>query len=50
MLKAQLAIKIQQLIEEKGMTQSGIAPLLGIDQPKISYLMQGAVELPLFAS
>src|SRR5215204_655348 len=41
MLKAQLALKIQQLIERKGMTQSEIAPLLGLDQPKVSYLMRG---------
>src|SRR5918992_4990665 len=41
MLKAQLALKIQQLIERKGMTQSEIAPLLGLDQPKVSNLMRG---------
>jgi predicted XRE-type DNA-binding protein len=41
LLKAQLAVRIQQLIEQKGMTQSEIAPLLGLDQPKVSNLMRG---------
>lgn len=41
LLKAQLALKIQQLIEQKGMTQVEIAPLLGLDQPKVSNLMRG---------
>jgi predicted XRE-type DNA-binding protein len=44
LLKAQLAIKIQQLIEQKGMTQSEIIPLLGLDQPKISHLMRGRLS------
>jgi predicted XRE-type DNA-binding protein len=41
LLKAQLALKVQQLIEQKGMTQTEIAPLLGLDQPKVSNLMRG---------
>jgi predicted XRE-type DNA-binding protein len=41
LLKAQLALKIQQLIEQKGMTQAEIAPLLGLDQPKVSNLLRG---------
>jgi predicted XRE-type DNA-binding protein len=41
LLKAQLALKIQQLIEQKGMTQAEIAPLHGLDQPKVSNLMRG---------
>ena len=44
LLKAQLALKIQQLVERKGMTQSEIAPLLGLDQPKISHLMRGRLS------
>lgn len=39
LLKAQLALKIQRLIEQKGMTQAEIAPLLDFDQPKVSSLM-----------
>lgn len=41
LLKAQLALRIQQLIEQKGITQAEIAPLLGLDQPKVSNLMRG---------
>lgn len=41
LLKAQLALKIQQLIEQKGMTQAEVVPLLGLDQPKVSNLMRG---------
>jgi predicted XRE-type DNA-binding protein len=44
LLKAQLAVKIQQLIEQKGMTQSEIVPLPGLDQPKISHLMRGRLS------
>lgn len=41
LLKTQLALKIQQLFEHKGMTQAEIAPLLDLDQPKVSNLMRG---------
>jgi predicted XRE-type DNA-binding protein len=41
LLKAQLALKIRQLIDQKEMTQAEIAPLLGLDQPKVSNLMRG---------
>jgi predicted XRE-type DNA-binding protein len=41
LLKAQLALKIRQLIEQKAMTQAEVAPLLGLDQPKVSNLMRG---------
>lgn len=41
LLKAQLALRIQQLIEQKGMTQAEIAPLLNLDQPKVSNLLRG---------
>lgn len=40
LLKAHLALKTQQLIEQKGMTQAEIAPLLALDQPKVSNLMR----------
>jgi transcriptional regulator with XRE-family HTH domain len=30
--------------DRKGMTQSEIAPLLGLDQPKVSYLMRGRLS------
>jgi predicted XRE-type DNA-binding protein len=41
LLKAQLALKIQQLVNQKGTTQAEIAPLLGLDQPKVFNLMRG---------
>lgn len=41
LLKAQLASQIQRLIEGREMTQAEIAPLLGLDQPKVSSLMRG---------
>ena len=43
LLKAQLAMKIQQLIEQKGVTQAEIALFLGLDQPKakVSNLRRG---------
>lgn len=44
LLKAQLALKIQQLIEQKGMTQAEIAPFLGLDQPKVSNLIRGRLS------
>lgn len=44
MFKAQLAIKIQQLIAEKEVTQAEIANLLGLDQPMVSHLMRGRLS------
>jgi predicted XRE-type DNA-binding protein len=41
LLKAQLALKIQQIIDQKGMTQAETAPLLELDQPEVSNLMHG---------
>ncbi len=42
--KAELAHKITILIAEKKLTQVQAAKLLGIDQPKISYLMRGRLS------
>lgn len=39
--KAKLAIRIETLIEERGLTQVQAAKLLGIRQPKISALING---------
>jgi len=39
--KADLALEISRSIEERGLTQSQAAELLGIDQPKISALVRG---------
>ncbi len=39
--KAELAHKITVLIQDKGLTQSQAAKLLGVDQPKVSALIRG---------
>lgn len=43
MWKAQLAIKISGLIQSKGWTQAQAAERVGLDQPKVSQLMRGAL-------
>jgi predicted XRE-type DNA-binding protein len=42
--KADLAIRIAQLIAEQKLTQKKAAALLGIDQPKVSALLRGKLE------
>lgn len=39
--KAELAAKIAQIIEARGLTQAVAARILGIDQPKVSTLLRG---------
>jgi len=39
--KAELALQINQLIENRSFTQIEAAELLGINQPKVSALMRG---------
>ncbi|MGL6073443.1 MAG: helix-turn-helix domain-containing protein [Fimbriiglobus sp.] len=41
LVKAGLVQKIQELIEEQGLTQVRAAKLLGLDQPKVSALIRG---------
>lgn len=42
--KAVLIQRIRRLIEERKLTQTKAANLLGIDQPKVSALLRGRVE------
>ena len=42
--KAELVQRIRELIEERKLTQTKAAKLLGLDQPKVSALMRGRVE------
>ena len=42
--KADLAYQIGEAIEQRGLTQSKAADLLGIDQPKVSALMRGRLS------
>ncbi len=44
MLKAQLAVKIAELIEQKGWTQARTAETIGLDQPKVSHLLRGRLS------
>jgi len=41
--KAQLAIKMSQLIQSKRWTQAQAAERVGLDQPKVSQLMRGGL-------
>jgi len=42
--KADLAIQINELIDQKGLTQAQAAKLLEIDQPKVSALSRGRLS------
>ena len=44
LLKAKLATKIAQLIEEKGWTQAQTAQRIALDQPKVSRLLRGQLS------
>lgn len=44
LIKAELASKITRTIEQKKLTQSSAAELLGIDQPKVSALTRGRLS------
>ena len=44
LVKADLAIRISEIIDERGLTQAEAAELLGIDQPKVSALVRGRLE------
>jgi predicted XRE-type DNA-binding protein len=39
--KAELTVRIAELISRKKLTQAGAAAILGIDQPKVSALLRG---------
>jgi predicted XRE-type DNA-binding protein len=39
--KADLAIEIRRVVEELGLTQAEAAEIMGIDQPKVSALVNG---------
>src|SRR5947207_2856904 len=44
LLKAKLATKIAQLIEQKGWTQAQTAQRTALDQPKVSRLLRGQLS------
>ena len=39
--KAQLALEISRLIERRSLTQRAAGTLMGIDQPKVSHILNG---------
>jgi predicted XRE-type DNA-binding protein len=43
-IKANLAIKIGQIIARRGLSQVKAAAILGIDQPKVSAIIRGRLE------
>ncbi|MGC2530567.1 MAG: helix-turn-helix transcriptional regulator [Candidatus Acidiferrum sp.] len=40
LLKAQLTLQIYSILKDSGMTQVGIAKILGVQQPQVSLLMR----------
>jgi predicted XRE-type DNA-binding protein len=44
MTKAKLALRIEQIMRERKLTQARAAKLLGVDQPKISALARGRLD------
>lgn len=42
--KAELAVQINRIVKQKRLTQERIAEILGIDQPKVSALMNGKIS------
>ena len=42
--KADLAIEITRIIDERGLTQVEAAELMGVDQPKVSALVRGRLD------
>ncbi len=44
LLKAKLATKIAELIEQKGWTQTETAKRVSLDQPKVSHLLRGRLS------
>jgi len=41
LIKAKLAVKIDAIIRQRGLTQTAAAHALGIDQPKVSAMLAG---------
>src|SRR5439155_26909453 len=42
--KAELAAKILKIVRERGLTQAATGKLLGINQPKVSALLNGRLD------
>jgi predicted XRE-type DNA-binding protein len=44
-IRAELMIKLTEIIERRKLTQSGAAKLLGVTQPRVSDLVRGKIDL-----
>jgi predicted XRE-type DNA-binding protein len=44
-LRSSLMIAIRQLIEDRNLTQTSAAKLLGVSQPRVSDLVRGRIDL-----
>ena len=44
-VRSDLMIAVRKLIEERKLTQSGAAKLMGVTQPRISDLVRGRIDL-----
>lgn len=42
--KADLALEITEIIEERSLTQAEAAEIMGVDQPKVSALVRGRLD------
>jgi predicted XRE-type DNA-binding protein len=45
LIRADLMIQIERILEERGLTQTKAAVLLGVSQPRVSDLVRGRVDL-----
>jgi predicted XRE-type DNA-binding protein len=44
-IRSQMMIEIEKIIEERGLTQSAAADILGVTQPRVSDLVRGNIEV-----
>lgn len=43
-LRAELMVRLEQLIRDRGLTQAEAAALFGVSQPRVSDLVRGKIE------
>jgi predicted XRE-type DNA-binding protein len=44
-IRADLMVRLKELIEARGLTQAGAAELFGVSQPRVSDLLRGKIDL-----
>ena len=45
LIRSELMLKIEKLLNEKGLTQAAAARLMGVSQPRVSDLLRGKIAL-----